>query len=117
MKPEKELSRDIISVLTMAGFLIWSTEQGFRSERGGTRTSPGIPDLLACGNGYTILVELKVGKNKLTIHQEFFRQQWTENGGTSLVWRSVDDAWKWLVSEGIIVESAASGHQMQEGVK
>ena len=106
MKPEARLSRDVRDLLTQAGFAVWSSEQGYRKDRGGTRTSPGIPDLIVAGQGRTFMVELKAGKRpKLTVAQEVFRKAWTENGGVSLVWRSVDDAWSWLVGEGIIREA------------
>lgn len=105
MKPEAQIQKAIKDLLVQVGFIVWDTSQGYRKERGGTRTSPGIPDLIACGQGHTLFVEVKTPKGKLTIYQEFFRQHWTENGGTSLVWRSVDDAWGWMVAEGIIEET------------
>jgi len=105
MKPEARISKDIRELLTQTGFIVWNTEQGYRKERGGTRMSPGIPDLLAAGQGYTFLVEVKTPKGRLTVYQELFRQAWTAHGGISLVWRSVEDCWNWMVSEGIIGES------------
>ena len=104
MKPEAKISRDIRDVLTQVGFSVWSSEQGYRKERGGTRTSPGIPDLIIAGHGRTLFVEVKVPKGKLTLRQEHFRMHWNDNGGTSLVWRSANDAFDWCVSKGIIEE-------------
>ncbi len=105
MKPEAKISKGIQDVMSQAGFNVWSTEQGFRKERGGTRTSPGIPDLIIAGHGRTLFVEVKTANGKLTDWQEFFQKLWTKNGGTSLVWRSADDAFDWLVGEGIIQET------------
>lgn len=105
VKPEALLSKDIRELLTSIGFACFSTEQGYRKDKGGTRTTPGIPDLIICGHGRTLFVELKVGKAKLTLYQVYFQSKWTEAGGTSLVWRSVDDAWNWCVAEGIIEET------------
>ena len=45
MKPEEKLSRDVRNAIEMVGGYIFSTEQGYRRERGGTRQTRGIPDL------------------------------------------------------------------------
>ena len=67
--------------------------------------SPGIPDSIFAGHGFTLFVEFKVPKGKLTPYQKFFRKTWTDNGGIALVWRSVDEAFDWLVSVGLLVET------------
>ncbi len=105
MKPEARVSRNIRDLLVQVGFNVWSTEQGYRKERGGTRTSPGIPDLIAAGNNRTLFIEVKTEKGKLTPHQQLFNHEWNLHGGTCLVWRSVEDAWDWLAGEGLIDES------------
>lgn len=105
MKPEAKISLDIRDVMGQAGFVVWTTEQGYRKERGGTRMSPGIPDLIIAGHSRTLFVEVKTAGGKLTDWQKYFQKTWTRNGGTSLIWRSVDDAFDWLVSEGIIEET------------
>ena len=105
MKPEARISNDIRKLLQQVGFCVWSTEQGYRKDRGGTRMSPGIPDLIIAGQGHTLFVEVKTPKGKTTLHQRIFAEEWSANGGTSLVWRSDGDAWDWCVSEGIIEET------------
>ena len=105
MKPEARISQSIRDVLNQVGFHVFSTEQGFRRDRGGTRCTPGIPDLIVMGHGRTLFVEVKTAKKQLTIFQRLFFYQWKASGGTALVWRSADDAFDWLVSEGIIEES------------
>ena len=108
MKPEAQISRDCIDVMRQAGFSAWSNEQGYRKERGGTRTTPGIPDCIFAGHGWAFFVEFKTPKGKESVYQQIFRREWNGNGGMSLVWRSADDAFDWLVRNGIIVESGAA---------
>lgn len=105
MKPEAIVQKHIIELMRdKMGFACWETSQGYRKERGGTRMTPGIPDLIFAGNGYTLFVEVKTPKGKVSEMQEVFHVNWTENGGISLVWRSDGDAWDWLVDVGLITE-------------
>jgi hypothetical protein len=43
---ESVVQRDVVAYLKLRGCAIYSTSQGYRPEPGGTRMSPGIPDLL-----------------------------------------------------------------------
>ena len=104
-KPEAQIQASIKDVLTQAGLAIYDTSQGYRRERGGTRTTPGIPDLIVMGHGRTLFVEVKTKRTYLTLFQKLFFHQWKTNGGTALVWRSADDAFDWLIAEGIIEET------------
>ncbi len=72
---EAQISREIIKFLrdTM-GMAVWSTEQGFRKERGGTRISPGVPDLIVMGKGVWAFVEVKTPKGKMRESQLFSRK-------------------------------------------
>ena len=105
--PEAEIQKHIIELLRdKLEFNVWETSQGYRKDPGGTRMTPGIPDLIIAGHGHTLFVEVKAPKGgRLTDMQYLFRVRWTESGGTSLVWRSDSDAWDWCVSEGIIEET------------
>ena len=105
MKPEARIQRNIKDLLVQVGFNVWDTSQGYRKDPGGTRMTPGIPDLMMAGHGRTLLVEVKTEKGKLTPHQQLFNHEWNLHGGTCLVWRSVEDAWDYLVGEGIIEET------------
>lgn len=108
MKPEEKIQRAIVEFMRTVGFSVWDTSQGYRKERGGTRMTPGIPDLVICGHGHTIFVEVKTPKGKLTVYQHVFRSDWTKNGGTALVWRSSVEAFDWCVAQGIIEEGPAA---------
>lgn len=44
--PEAVVQRQVVALLTAAGCTVMTTSQGYRAEKGGTRMSPGIPDLL-----------------------------------------------------------------------
>lgn len=102
MKPEATVQAAIKRFMDTLGFAAWDTSQGYRKERGGTRMTPGIPDMIFAGHGRTFLVEVKTERGKLTPAQQLFRELWTANGGTSLVWRSDLDAFDWCASVGII---------------
>ena len=74
MTPEQQLSLDVRKALkTLGSAAVYSTEQGYRRERGGTRTSAGIPDLIVFGPGGWTFAELKTPKGSLSEAQEGFR--------------------------------------------
>jgi|TARA_R110000824_G_scaffold19606_1_gene75564 hypothetical protein len=109
---EAQISREITKFLrdTM-GLAVWSTEQGFRKERGGTRISPGVPDLIVMGKGVWAFVEVKTPKGKMRDSQLFFQKECKENGVPYLVWRDVRDAFDWLVAEGVISQAGRGLNQ------
>lgn len=98
MKPEAKLSKEVRRFLRLCGCTTYSTEQGFRPQRGGTRCSPGVPDLIVFqpSKGRMAFVELKVGYNKLNRAQAQFQRVALMSGVECHVWRSVDDAKAWL---------------------
>ena len=102
---ESAISREISDFLRTIGFAVYSTEQGYRKERGGTRQTPGIPDLILLGHGFTSFVEVKGPKGKLRPSQEAFRDECTANGVSWHCWRDVREAWDWAVELGIIEEA------------
>jgi hypothetical protein len=87
------------------GFAVWSTEQGYRRDRGGTRQTPGIPDLIVIGHQRVLFVEVKTEKGKLRWSQEQFRDLCEANGVEWQLWRSVTDAWDWCVKHGFVEEA------------
>lgn len=101
---ESVISKEVQSFLKMVGFSVYSVEQGYRKERGGTRQTPGIPDLIVIGHGTVLFVELKTAKAKLRDSQAAFRDVCAENDVPWALWRSVHDAWDWCVNQGIIEE-------------
>lgn len=95
---EAELSRAIREVLKLHGCRCYTTEQGYRRSRGGTRTSPGIPDLLVFHprTRRFIFVELKTPGGKVTPAQKEFGLLADGCGVAHEVWRSVSDCLLWL---------------------
>ena len=102
---ESQISREIVGFMRDLGFAVWSTEQGYRKERGGTRQTPGIPDLIVMGHGLFTFVEVKTPKGKLRDSQNDFAAECGRNHVTYLLWRDVRDAWDWCVTHGIVEEA------------
>ena len=94
-RSEEEISLAIRAVLELHGFDVYSLEQGYRKDRGGTRQTPGIADLYVLGHGRAIWIELKSAKGKLRPSQEEFRDQCQANGVEWALWRSEADAIEW----------------------
>ena len=61
---EGDIQRMIVILLRTLGWTVYSLSQGYRKEKGGTRMSPGIPDLYAFhkAKGLTLWVEVKTPK-------------------------------------------------------
>jgi hypothetical protein len=106
MKPEAMVQRDITQFLKKLGCAVYSTSQGYRKDRGGTRTSPGIPDLIVLHPDAWTFAELKVPKGRLSPAQEGFRTACLDAGAPWECWRSVDDCWEWCVEHGLVEEAA-----------
>ena len=100
MGPETKIRLAIKRFSKQMGFSVWDMEQNRA-----TRQTPGFSDLVLVGHGLILFVEVKTPKGRLSAYQKAFRDAVTENGGTFLVWRSVRDAWDYLVEVGIIRES------------
>lgn len=62
-RKETEVQRSIVRLLTGLGWVVYSTSQGYRKEAGGTRMTPGIPDLWCFHpqRKLTLWVEVKPG--------------------------------------------------------
>lgn len=88
---------------------MWSTEQGFRKEKGGTRITPGVPDLIVMFPSYPgcwTFAELKAPKDEggrgLTASQVVFMEACQATRVPWELWRSAADAYDWCVRVGII---------------
>ena len=101
---EAQIQKEIVVFMKTLGFACWETSQGYRKERGGTRMTPGIPDLYFIGHGLGLWCEVKRPKGKLTEAQELFQQECWDNGILHQVWRDVRDAFDWMVRQGFIEE-------------
>lgn len=102
---EAQISKEIQTFMKALGFSVWSVEQGFRKERGGTRQTPGIPDLWIMGHGLGVWCEVKRPKGKLRDSQLLFQSEAQANGVLHEVWRDVRDAFDWCVTHKIIEEA------------
>src|SRR5512147_2896733 len=73
-RPEAQIQAAIAKLLTVAGFAVYSTSQGYRAAPGGTRMTPGLPDLYAVHprRGLAIWIECKAPGGKLRGAQERF---------------------------------------------
>ena len=61
---ESDVQRMIVILLRTLGFAVYDLSQGYRKEAGGTRQTPGLPDLYAFHKGkeVTIWIEVKPAK-------------------------------------------------------
>lgn len=100
---ERQISRAIDDFLKKIGCAVYSTEQGYRRERGGTRTSPGIPDKIVIHSEAWTFAEIKAHKGKLTVHQEGFRLACEDAGIPWELWRCPADAFDWAARVGLVV--------------
>lgn len=104
---ERQISKEIIKFLRKIGCAVWDLGQGYRGERGGTRQTPGLPDLFVVHpSGVWTWAELKTAKGKLRPSQEVFRDTCIEAEIPWALWRSVEDSWEWCVEVGLIEEAA-----------
>ena len=102
---EAAVSLEIREFLKTIGCAVYSTEQGYRHDRGGTRQTPGIPDLLVFGIGPELpffFVEVKAPGGKLRDSQEAFQAEAARMDVPYLVAWDVRDVFDWLVEQGVI---------------
>jgi hypothetical protein len=72
---EKEIQRQIVHYLRLKGWTVWQTSQGYRSAPGGTRMTPGLPDLycLHAVEGAIFIEVKRPGQQARPAQQEFLR--------------------------------------------
>jgi len=100
---EAVLQREIVNLLRLVGCAVYVTSQGYRRDPGGTRMTPGLPDLLVLHDETAwTFVEVKTAKGKIRPSQMEFAAYAAECRVPCEVWRSVDDAKRWLVAHGIV---------------
>lgn len=105
---ESELKRQILDLLKLCGVFAWNSRNVgvYDSRRGRYIPSPvkGLPDILGVlPGGRMIAIEVKVGRNRLTIHQEVFLSQLEHMGALVCVARSLDDVVEMLKRAGVEV--------------
>jgi hypothetical protein len=102
---EAKVSLEIQKFLKAIGCSVYSTEQGFRGDGGGTRQTPGIPDLLVFGIGPELpffFIEVKGPKGKLRDSQIAFQAECKRMGVPYLVAWDVREVFDFLVEEGAV---------------
>lgn len=105
---EAAIQRDIVKFLRSVGCAVYVTSQGYRKDPGGTRMTPGLPDLLVIeGPQSWTWAEVKTEKGKLSPAQQQFADIALAADIPWALWRSVDDAWNWAVEVGIVVPATS----------
>ena len=105
VKGEAKVSLEIQKFLKLMGCAVYSTEQGFRRDKGGTRQTPGIPDLLVFGIGPELpffFIEVKGPKGKLRDSQIAFQAECERRDVPYLVAWDVREVFDFLAEKGVI---------------
>lgn len=105
---EKALVNEVLGYLTSQGHYAWRNNSGFFKhdyttkagikKRSVTRAGiRGSADIIGCSSdGRFIAIECKVGKNKLSPHQEEFVREVVARGGIMVVAYSLQDVKKFI---------------------
>jgi len=81
--PEAEIQKQVKNVYAVVGACLYDLSQGYRKERGGTRQTPGIPDLwgfLPPPAGVSVTVEWENGKPTMILPGLFWHEVKTTKG-------------------------------------
>ena len=70
-------------------------DKHLRKYRPGT-SRKGLPDIIATYRGCSLFIEVKVGRDRMSEHQERIRQEQTEGGGTYYIARNFTDFKEWF---------------------
>jgi len=81
---ESDIQRQIKEYLQWHGWFVVKIHQSLGSYK-------GIADLYALKDGQHVWIEVKTQRGRLSEHQEKFRRDVIDHGGTYMVARSVDD--------------------------
>jgi hypothetical protein len=109
VKPEAIVERDIVNFFRQIGCAVYKLSQGYRKERGGTRQTPGIPDLYVMHPdipGGCLWIECKAERGKPSPAQLAFGDECVTCGVSYLLAKSVDEAWEYACAIGLIEEAA-----------
>ena len=107
-RSERLVSKEIVEFLKVLGCAVYSTEQGYRKSRGGTRMTPGLADLVVFGPVDSQLplffIEVKAprAKKKLRDSQAQFAEECRLRDIPWLCAEDVREVFDWLVEWGVI---------------
>ena len=104
---ESKLQREVVKYLRlelrMCGGLIFAVPNGGKRSKIEARiqvsegTLHGVSDLIILlPNARTVFVEMKTEKGKQSDYQEQFEESVSKLGFEYVIWRSIDDAIKWV---------------------
>ena len=123
MASEAEIQKGIVRFLRNIGGAVWVTSQGYRKDPGGTRMTPGLPDLVVMFGwdwrttvkerpgvsevyarpvAHWTFAEVKTSRGRLSPAQIVFRDHAVRAGVPWELWRSVSDAVAWAKRTGIV---------------
>jgi hypothetical protein len=99
MSAANDLTQKILGFLYMSGAYAWRANSVgvFDKRKGIYRTSPkkGVSDILACWQGRMIVVEVKIGKDRLSDEQVGFIKNIEHVGGLAFVAKDYDSFVEW----------------------
>ena len=107
-RSERLVSKEIVEFLKVLQCSVYSTEQGYRKDRGGTRMTPGLADLVVFGPVGSQLplffIEVKAprAKKKLRDSQAVFKEECRLRDVPYLCAEDVREVFDWLVEWGVI---------------
>ena len=89
MSQASDLTNQIINFIYRQGGYAWRASSVGIYDQGkhAYRTAPkkGVSDILACVRGQLIAIEVKIGKDKLSLEQQGFLENIKNAGGKSMV--------------------------------
>lgn len=97
MTRTNQLTKSILSLLKLRGYIAWRNQSGGVPTKSGHFMrfgTPGVADVIAFGRGLWLAVEVKQGRDKLSPVQIAFRNAWVDNRGIFIEARSLDDVLK-----------------------
>lgn len=92
-----ELTKAVLNYLRMKNYVAWRQNNNavwdekkkiFRSNS----VFRGVPDIIALSpEGKAYAFEIKTGKDKLSVYQEIFRDNWEKNKGVYIIIQNIDN--------------------------
>ena len=98
MSKANALTKSIVTFLNLSGWKVWRQnnvgiyDPKIKKYRKNPNNLKGIADIIGFNKDTAqfIAIEIKIGKDKLSIHQRNFLQELTDSGGIAIVAKSFD---------------------------